>query len=208
MKRNSQRPSRPRKHSILIQFEGQKTEPRYLYAFSQACTANRRFTITIKPGKGQNALVTMEAATREDNRKLLGEKIYDEICCVLDVEHAAHEAKLSEALALAKQHQIEVYLSNPSFEVWMLAHFERATRSFENSSAAEHRLEEAYWKKHFGCNYDKRDPRLYERLGPFRDTAVDNSQWLLETFHENNPCRDCNSSTEVYKLVRRLLPPE
>jgi hypothetical protein len=201
------RPGPPRKDGILIQCEGSRTEPRYLDDFNRDCRANHRFNMQVKPGKGMNAVVTVEAAIREGQRTVLGEKVYDEVWCVLDVEHAAHEAKLNEAIALAKKHGIRLCLSNPSFEVWLLAHFERTTRSFENSSAVERRLEEDHWKKHFGCGYEKGDPRLYERLASHLPTAVENAEWVLETFHENKPCRESNASTEVYQLIRRLLPP-
>lgn len=207
MKRNSQRPSRPRKHGILIQCEGLKTEPRYLYEFSIDCGATRRFAVTVKPGKGQNARVTMQAAIAEGSRRLLGEKVYDEVWCVLDVETASHANTLTEAFALAKQHNITVCLSNPSFEVWLLAHFERVKRDFPDSTAAGRRLSEAHWRKHFGVDYDKADPRLYERLQPLRPAAVDNAAWMLENFHGNMPCREANATTEVYQLIRRLLPP-
>lgn len=207
MNRNSQRPTRPRKHAILIQCEGQKTEPRYLADFCHDCGAVHRFAVTVKPGKGQNAMVTMQAAITEGSRTLQGVKVYDEVWCVLDVEHAAHEASLNAALALAKQHGIRVCLSNPSFEVWLLAHFERVKRDFPDSNAVERRLSEMYWKKHFGNDYDKADSRLYERLQSRQESAVDNAAWMLEDFHGNKPCRDCNASTEVYKLVQRLLPP-
>lgn len=207
MNRNSQWPPRKRKHGILIQCEGSRTEPRYLDGFCRDCGANHHFNVQVKPGKGQNAVVTVRATITESRRTVLGVKVYDEVWCVLDVEHAAHEASLNAALALAQQHDITVCLSNPSFEVWLLAHFERVTRSFEDSAAAERRLSEAHWKKHFGGDYDKADPRLYERLHSLRAVAVENAAYTLEDFNKGKPCREANASTEVFKLIRRLLPP-
>ncbi len=128
---------RPRKRSLLIQCEGQKTEPNYLDELCKACGVRQRLAVKVRPGKGQNAVVTVEAAITEGSRRLLGERIYDDVWCVLDVEHAAHEAKLNEATALAREHNIRMFLSNPSFEVWLIAHFERATRDFADGGAAE-----------------------------------------------------------------------
>lgn len=130
----------------------------------------------MRPGKGQNAVVTVESAIAEGSRKLLGEKIYDEIWCVLDVEHAAHEAKLTEALALARTANIRMFLSNPSFEVWLIAHFQRITRDFADGGAAEAYLN-IFWRKHFNRDYDKGDPELYSRLAGRRSTALDNAEW-------------------------------
>lgn len=205
MSAQNRRPVRPRKRTILIQCEGSKTEPRYLDDFSVDCGATRRFAIKVKPGKGQNAVVTMEAAIAEGKRRLLGANVYDEVWCVLDVEHAEHEATLTEALKRAKDHGIRVCLSNPSFEVWLLAHFERVTRWFEQSGNVEAHLESAYWKTQFGCEYDKSDPRLYKRLKPLRAAAMENARWTREEFCENKPCRECNASTDVYQLIERVL---
>ena len=195
---------RPRRRSLLIQCEGQETEPNYLDELCKACGVRHRMGVKVKRGKGQNAVVTVEAAKNEGKRKLLGEKIYDEIWCVLDVEHAAHEAKLNEATALAREHSIRMFLSNPSFEVWLLAHFERTKRDFANGGAAEASLN-THWQRHFHSDYDKGDPKLHTKLADRVSTALENAQWVLETFHENAPCRDSNASTEVYQLVQELL---
>ena len=195
---------RPRKRSLLIQCEGLKTEPNYLEELCKACGVRQRLEVKVKPGKGQNARVTVEAAIAEGSRKLLGECIYDTVYCVLDVEHAAHEARLNEAVALAQKHGIRLFLSNPSFEVWLIAHFEHVTREFADGNAAEAHLN-IHWQRHFRGDYEKGDPKLYHKLADRVAAATDNAQWILETFHENAPCRSANSSTEVYQLVRELL---
>lgn len=206
MKPKRKTPPRPRRHSLLIQCEGQKTEPNYLDELCKACGVRRRMDAQVKRGKGQNAGVTVEAAIAEGSRRRLGERIYDDVWCVLDVEHAAHEAKLNEATALARKHNIRLFLSNPSFEVWLIAHFERVTRDFADGGAAEAYLN-AHWRKHIGGDYEKGDPRLYVKLADRVNAASDNAQWVLETFHNDSPCRTSNASTEVYQLVRQLRQP-
>lgn len=195
---------RPRKRSLLIQCEGSKTEPNYLDELCKACGVRQRLEVNVKPGRGQNARVTVEAAIAEGRRKIQGQHVYDTVYCVLDVEHAAHEATLNEAIALANEHNIRLFLSNPSFEVWLLAHFERITRDFTDGTAAETHLN-THWRKQFSAGYDKGDPKLFVKLLDRIGTAVDNSRWLLEVFHENASCRGSNSSTEVYQLVQELL---
>ena len=195
---------RPRRRSLLIQCEGQKTEPNYLDDLCKACGVRHRMEVQVKRGKGQNAVVTMEAAIVEGSRRLLGERIYDAVYCVLDVEHIAHEAKLDEALGLAKKHNIRVFLSHPSFEVWLISHFERTAHYFDNGDSAEAYLN-THWKKQFQSDYDKGDLYLYKKLADRVNEAIENARWVLETFHENAPCRNSNSSTEVYQLVLELL---
>lgn len=115
--------------------------------FQRDCAANHRFNVQVKPGRGMNALVTVEAAVRGGKHTVLGLKTYDEVWCVLDVEHAAHAETLTQAIALAGKHNIRLVLSNPSFEVWLLCHFERVTRWLENGDAAFKRnlLAENVW---------------------------------------------------------------
>jgi hypothetical protein len=197
---------RPRKRTLLIQCEGQKTEPNYLDELCKACGVRQRMEIQVKRGKGQNAVVTVDSAVAEGNRRRLGEKVYDDVWCVLDVEHAAHEAKLTEAITLAEQHDIRLFLSNPSFEVWLIAHFERTKRDFADGGAAEAHLD-IHWRRSFGGGYQKGDAKLYAKLAGRLNAALDNAQWVLENFHANASCRDSNASTEVYQLVRMLLQP-
>lgn len=208
MSRQNPRPERSRKHGILIQCEGSRTEPRYLYEFCQDCGATQRFNVKVRPGVGKNAVVTVRAAIEAGKEKILGEKVYKEVWCVLDVEHATHQATLNEAVALAAQHNITLVLSNPSFEVWLIGHFERVMRWFADGDAAVRYLSETCWRSAFGCSYDKADPKLYQRLKPLRDAAVANAQWVLEEHDGSRTCRDVNASTKVYRLIQRLLPPE
>lgn len=205
MKRSPPRYSPLRKRSILIQCEGSRTEPRYLNDFSQQCGASHRLNVRVRPGKGQNALVTVQEALTEGKRKAFGINVYDEVWCVLDVEHAAHADNLTEAIALAQKNDVLLILSHPSFEVWLLCHFERPTKWFEKSKAAEDHLTAAYWKKHFGCPYEKSDPELYERLKDRVGDAVANARYIQEEHDGLRTCRSVNPSTDVYKLVERLL---
>ena len=204
-----QRPFIPKSQRkiILIQCEGRRTEYTYLDDFCRDCGVRHVLTVDVNPGKGQNAVVTVETAIAKVKMERARGKIYDEVWCVLDVETETHAASLTEALALARQHDIKVCLSNPSFEVWLLSHFERVKHDFPNSGAVERRLSDTYWKPRFGVAYDKGDSRLYERLQLLQSAAVDNAAWTLETRHGNKLCREANASTEVYKLIQRLLPP-
>ncbi len=193
----------PRKRSLLIQCEGQETEPNYLDELCKACSVRQRQQVKIKRGKGGN-ITTVEAAIAEGESRLLGENKYDTVWCVLDVEYQPHEATLTKAIDLAKKHGIRLFLSNPSFEVWLIAHFGRTTRDFTDSGAAEAHLN-THWRKRFGCDYDKGDPNLYAKLEDRVSDALENAQWMLEVFHENAPCRNANATTEVYQLVQELL---
>lgn len=111
---------------------------------------------------------------------------------------------LTEAVALAKANAIGLVLSNPSFEVWLIAHFERVTKWFENGDTAARHLSEAHWRNEFHCSYDKGDDKLYTRLQDRLEDALTNARWLMKDHNEGRACRDANPSTDVYTLIERL----
>jgi len=53
----------------------------------------------------------------------------------MDVEGPSHRDSLEKAVKLLKENGITLCLSNPAFEVWLLAHFKRVTRSFKDCNA-------------------------------------------------------------------------
>ncbi len=212
MTRERPRKSRPRKVRLLVFCEGKKTEFNYFNLVCSESDVLYHFNPQVEPGNGGDALEVVKAAVRERNRERQRREPYDEVWCVLDVEDASRAAKLNEALQLASNEKILVVLSNPSFEVWFIAHFVRTGEAFDNSAAAEAYLEELCWKPEFEHRgYNKRASGHYKQLALVNKSnnqnPVENAKWVLETHHMGGKCQDCNSSTEVYLLVNRLRNP-
>jgi hypothetical protein len=88
--------------------------------------------------------------------KEAAEDAYDETWCVMDVEQADSLDAIRVALALLEKHQIRPVLSNPAFEVWLLAHFEKTGAGFLNGNAVAAQLSK-HWKIQFSIDYDKAD---------------------------------------------------
>jgi hypothetical protein len=76
-------------------------------------------------------LVQAAIKYRDQNQMLPG----DEIWCVFDVENPIPHQTLEKALELSRTKRINVALSNPCFEVWLLSHFDRLTRSMTTNEA-------------------------------------------------------------------------
>lgn len=202
-------PQRPRKkvsqrRTILIACEGKSTEPIYFDGLRQEQSIRDRFVVKVVPGTGGDARTTVNNAIEESNRAKIRREPYDEVWCVVDVETIASKAQFSEAQALMKEKAFISAASNPSFEVWLIAHFECIQRHFQDSKAVEERLQNDHWKPNFRCDYDKSDQCIYGRLEERVDQAILNAKWVLETHHKNSECKDSNSSTEVYLLANRL----
>lgn len=105
--------------------EGQNTEPQYLLGFKRWCR-NPLVEVVVDPGHGvpltlvrraKDARLDAEhraARERDDN------VAYDEVWCVFDVDD---HPNLDQACQMARDNGIEVALSNPCFELWLLLHF-------------------------------------------------------------------------------------
>ena len=132
----------------------------------------------------------------------------DVVLCVFDTE-SLETTQAKEDLAAARQeadrNNITLYMSNPAFEVWFLAHFRRTSRSFRNCDAVIVELHRE-WSAAFGQPYNKSDDRAYQRLAGRTQDAVTNAKMVVEIDHKEKPdIADRNSSTDFYQLVERLL---
>jgi len=188
----------------LIVGEGRETEPNYFDGLKREDAVRARFRITVKRGPGISPERVVEEAVKYKNQAAVRSEDYDEVWCVMDTEGPEKRQSLAKALRMAREHDIKVCLSNPAFEVWFLSHFERSAGFFLDGGAVIVKLNK-HWLKHFSREYEKADDRLYHRIAGRTSTAVANAQWVREVHHrEKKDMADCNSSTEVYLLVKKL----
>ena len=206
MRNRIRRISRKRKpkKTILIVCEGEKTERYYLNGLKREETVSEVFAITVVPGRGGSRSQIIERAINQKAQR--GEM--DVVLCVFDTE-SLETTQAKEDLAAARQeadrNNITLYMSNPAFEVWFLAHFRRTSRSFRNCAAVIVELDRE-WRAAFGQPYDKSDVQVYQRLATHTQDAVTNAKMVVEIDHKEKPdIADRNSSTDFYQLVERLL---
>lgn len=195
------RSPRPIKRTILIVGEGQETEPNYFRGLKQEPSVKMNAAVTVKPGPGWNPLAVVERACD----LLRTQKTdFDEVWCVLDVEGPDKRESLEAARKLADERGIKLCLSNPSFEVWLLSHYQRKARAYLGADDVIASLDKV-WQEEHRKPYAKNDARIFERCAGRLDKAVDNARWVRETAHvDKTDTADANSSTEVYRLVTRL----
>ncbi len=120
---------------------------------------------------------------------------FDEAWCVTDVDHYEREGgKVSAAVTLAAAAGIQVAVSNPCFEVWLLLHHEPCTAAYENCTAVVRRLRKIL------PSYDK--TRLsFDDFGDGLDRAIERAQRLDPSGREHVR----NPSTGVWRLVTAIL---
>lgn len=114
---------------LLIVCEGKRTEPEYLRGFQRWCR-NALVDVDYDAPAGEpltlvnRARALREDAAREARRKGDDNLSYDQVWCVFDRDDHPH---FNEAIGLAQQHLLELAVSNPSFELWLLLHFRQKT---------------------------------------------------------------------------------
>ncbi|MEU4238465.1 RloB family protein [Actinoplanes sp. NPDC026619] len=118
---------------------------------------------------------------------------FDEVWCVTDVDSYEREGgKVTAALALAKKAGINVAVSDPCFEVWLLLHHEDCSAHCANCGAVERKLRKRV------LAYDKARLNFRHFAGGL-DQAVERARKL-------EPGR--NPSTGVWRLVNAVLERE
>lgn len=130
-RRNRQRrPARgaPRlnpKPRLLVFCEGENTEPQYIEAFRKWCR-NPRVDVEIAKERGVPLTLVRAAKERKleveaEARRAEDDNIaYDEVWCVFDVDE---HPNMNDAQQMALSNNIQLAVSNPCFELWLLLHF-------------------------------------------------------------------------------------
>jgi hypothetical protein len=119
------RPFREPKPIILIVCEGTRTEPEYFKGFVKD-HQNPRVRIEVAHTSGVPLTLVKHArekkAQAEDDARRENDKnlAYDAVWCVFDIdEHPA----IPRATDMARSNGIQLAISNPCFELWLLLHF-------------------------------------------------------------------------------------
>ncbi|WP_459646607.1 RloB family protein [Kitasatospora sp. Ki12] len=113
---------------------------------------------------------------------------YDETWCVLDVDEFPN---LGQTMSEARQKNIEVALSNPCFEVWLLLHFVEYRRPAHSFKELLPVLE-----KYFPAGYGKTDQK-FDLYGPTWRLAATRAKELAQWGEEHK----ANPSTGMWKLA-------
>lgn len=202
-KRRKVNEMRPWKRRIHITCEGRETEKNYLYELKRTDVVTEHYTVKIKSANGRSREMIACAAVDHKKQAEMKEP-FDEYWCVFDVEGPSHHDSLRKALQILTAQGITWWLSNPSFEVWFLAHFMRTAASFMDGDRVLEGLQKE-WKKIFNQPYVKGDTSIFRKLHDRLETAIVNANWVLATHH----CADCcgletNSATDIGRLVETL----
>lgn len=179
---------------MVIFCEGVKSEADYINGLKRLPEIRRNTAINIEIDPDQGAPLTL--VERAIDR--LGDDEMDECWCIFDVEWPQNHPNLPRALQRARDHGVNLAISNPCFELWLLLHFEEQTAFLET------------------CHAERRSRHLEGRTGkgidaarymPSRAIAAERAKALARRHAANDTCfpRD-NPSSTVYLLLDAIEP--
>ncbi len=178
---------------MLIVCEGAITEPQYLLGFTRACR-NPRVRIEVSDEHGdpkflvetakQRKKQAEEDAAREHDDNLA----FDSVWCVCDVDD---HHRLTDAKHMARDNEIDLAVSNPCFELWLLLHF-------RDSPGMQHRDKIRAMLRAEVPDYDKHVD--YPKYAAGYPQAVTRAARMDESAERDGEAGR-NPSTGVYKLT-------
>jgi RloB-like protein len=181
--------------TIVVYCEGEASEPDYINGLKRLPHVRKNASITIEIDTRSGVPLTL--AERAVDRKLNDDEV-DEIWCVFDVEAPRNHPNLAKAVQLAADYDINLAISNPCFELWLILHFEDQT-AFMTTSAAERRSRQIDGRKgkriDAGLYLDSRRAAAQRALSLMKRHEADGT-----VFPEDNP------SSSMYALLASIDP--
>lgn len=185
---------------ILVLCEGEKTERQYILGFARK---HKDSLVEVKVAREHGVPMVLvrnakklrqeaaKAAAREKDRNLR----YDEVWCVFDLDE---HPNVTNALKMAGDNRIEVALSVPCFELWLILHFRDSPGMIDRRNAQS-------MLKKYVAGYDK--SVKYEDYHEGYANAVRRAQRLeAGATTANEPLT--NPSTGVHRLTAAISPPQ
>ena len=181
-------------HVVQVLTEGTVTEPRYLTHWARLNRNNVHVRISDR-GMTPDALVRRATEHVRTGRPRRGLPDFDEIWCVFDVDQ---HPNVPQAVHNAGQNGIEVVVSNPCFELWLVLHSQEQT-------AHIHRHDAQRLSNDLGLTRGKDIHEGARRtLIDAFETAKQRAQELDARHERNGSPPRTNPSTDVWRLVDRL----
>lgn len=188
--------SREPRRVIRIYSEGSVTEPEYLRYWEKR---NGRVVLDWA-GVGM-APMTLVSRARDDVKRSRrtarrhGTADFDEVWCIFDVDSHPY---LQKAIAEARQSDIDIAVSNPCFELWLVLHCQDQTAYIDRRDIQKlaSRLDMIQGKNILMSAW----PVLEENY----DTAKQRAKHLDHLHKSNGSPPRSNPTTDVWQLVDRL----
>jgi hypothetical protein len=195
-------PDRKPRATILVVCEGTRTEPAY---FRGLCRKLRLASIEVEVmggncGSAPISVVDYAINLRNNREREAVTSItrsrFDEVWCVFDTEEPGSNSSFLKAVQKAKDNKLNLAISNPCFEYWILLHFAEPGKSFHRCAEVVSAI-----KKHLP-NYSKGGDH-FDQLHPRTNTAIQRARKQVKiTKHLSDEWP--NPITHVHRIVEKL----
>jgi hypothetical protein len=193
--------TRQPKKTLLVFCEGEQTEPQYLEALKRNPDVRNAAAVDLRIEIGRGGPVPQTLVSRAidaRSRAIAEEAEIDEFWCVFDVEWPRNHPGLSAAVKQARENNIDLAITNPCFELWLILHFTTHGAWLENDEAR----------------------RLRRRLDGSPDKSLDAARYMpliadaarraaaLERRHQNDGAvfPHDNPSSGMHRLIASIHP--
>ena len=182
---------------FLVICEGTETEPNYIRGLCEARRINFA-NVKIETSGSKTSPVALVKKARASFSK---NNDYDCVFVVLDddgqpMEAAKNLAQTKLRNASGDSINVEMIVSRPAFEFWLLLHFEYVTRPFATAAEVI-----AVLRAHL-TNYTKSERRIFQQVEAGLDQALENTQRLKRELAVSGAT---SPNTDVHLLVSQLL---
>jgi hypothetical protein len=188
------------KWKIIIICEGEKTEPVYFLDFARHFKSNIVSVRLIPKGGPVRELVGRVKELQEEmmQKAQRSKNSFDQFFKVWGVPDVDEHPKLLEAMNLAQEHNLNIALSNPCFEIWGLLHFSEQNAPLHRKDAQRNLT--TYMTSY---SHSKNPIFDFELLKTRYMDAVTNAKRGLAN-RTSEGCIAGNPSTNVYLLMEEI----
>lgn len=181
------KPFRDPKPRLLVVCEGQNTEPQYLNGYVHHLK-NPSYVLEVEAGAGDPRKI-VEVAKQRCNEAQPGD--FDACWCVFDRDE---HTRFADAVDMARANGLELAVSNPCFELWLLLHF-RESPGLQDRHTVQ---------KMLGDHVDGYDKRVEFAQFASGVEEAEKRATRLDTSAEEMGEAGRNPTTQVYRLTRAI----
>lgn len=198
--KGGKRKLREQKTAFHILCEGENTEPSYFKAFPISNLAHCK-------GYARSKMPLVNEAIKYKNRKGISNRTKDEVWVVFDYDYDGNlqpgqKADFNNSIDRAIANNIKVAVSNDSFELWFLLHFENCNAE-EGREWYNNRLTSKLPFK-YGKELEVAK-QMYDLLKPNQNDAIQRAHMLFNQYSVDDKSHaDKNPYTSVHFLVLEL----
>jgi hypothetical protein len=123
--------SRKELRTVVVFCEGRNSEPDYVNGLRRLppVLENTALNLEIHPRQGAPLTLVRMAVERQQDDEV------DECWCLFDVEWPQHHPNLERAKDLARANGVNLAISNPCFEIWLILHHRDHTHFLHTGDA-------------------------------------------------------------------------